>query len=376
MKTKFAASLSFIILLTGNLFSQSNSAPPTDQMMNPFWDFYATNYLNGPSAGMGNTGVASENNISGVNINPASLNMQKNRYQFSVQYDYKSTQPWLTGLNVGNINLKQNYFSGSAAFGFRVNKYFQTGVVYSNPASLYLDLGAIIQTNEFGAEIGRYDGYEKYAIQSFSVPLVFTIKKFSVGLNLNYSYFSNALSLGTAGDAVGSFGKFNGQFGVQFRPSERLSFGLAVTPELRAEFKYTLPAGGTDAGERSIYPWKLAAGVQYIIPESRLRFEADYNYARTKALDELKDRNDFNFGAEYMVNEKYSVRAGFFTLRDYRNPNLQFGDPIGNYDQYFVTIGGSMKLKKMQFDLSLLDSHISQGTIKNTYVNAGISYNF
>jgi long-subunit fatty acid transport protein len=383
MKTRLITALSFIMLISGNLFSQSYSTPPTDQTINPFWDFYATNYLNGPSAGMGNTGVASDNSISGVSLNPASLNLQKDKSQLSVQFTYKTTQPWMENLGFGGLDLKPYFLSVSAAFAYRINKHWQTGLVYSNPASMYFS-EQIIRTDEFGNEIGRYDAYQKYAIHSITVPLVFSLEKFRFGINFNYSIYSNRenLPVGGAGGTItntdfnGSFGKFNAQFGILFLPINNFSIGVAVTPELRAEYSYNYPSFVSDQSVRAIFPWKLAAGMEYRIQKSGWRFDADYNYARTKALDGLKDRNDVNIGAEYTVNQQYKVRAGFFTLFDFRKDSPFLTDPAGFYDQYFVTVGGSMKLKHMQIDLSILDSHISQRTIKNTYINAGISYNF
>lgn len=71
-----------------------------------------------------------------------------------------------------------------------------------------------------------------------------------------------------------------------------------------------------------------------------------------------------------------SVRTGFFTLKDYRSGD-NYIDPIGQYDEYFLTLGGTYKFKNFSASIAVLDSHIlSTGLIKQTLVNGGLTMDF
>ncbi len=90
-------------------FSQNNE----DNILSPFWDYYSNNYLNTLSAGKGFTGIASESDITGFMLNPASIKLDT-KYQLNVQYTFKSNGSWFGE----NEFLKQQLFYGSAGFGW------------------------------------------------------------------------------------------------------------------------------------------------------------------------------------------------------------------------------------------------------------------
>ena len=366
------------ILFSSTLYSQP--APnPQDVIINPFWEFYTANYLSTVSAGRGFTGVASINDISGSSLNPASVYIDK-KYQVNVQYTYKTDQPWLPGLS-SSLNLKHLPPSLSAAFGYRINKTFQTGFIYSNPQSMNFDLGVIIRTDEFGNEIGRYDGYEKYSTNSFSIPFVYTGKRISLGLNLNYTMFTSKSNIQSGisvsnSDLTASTNRFNIDAGFLFKLSNNFSIGGKVTPGYLSKVKYTFSDGTVTENSNARFPWKASAGLEYTNPDKRLRLDLDYSFEGTSSVSELKNRNDFHFGGEYDINKIWTARAGFFTLMDYRNSSVNFLDPVGKYDQLFFSLGSTVKFNSLKISLAILDSHISPGMIKNTYLNAGATYNF
>jgi hypothetical protein len=73
-----------------------------------------------------------------------------------------------------------------------------------------------------------------------------------------------------------------------------------------------------------------------------------------------------------------TVRGGFFTLLDFRDNTgtITTGDEI-DYDQYFLTIGGTFKYKGYSFNLALMDSHFaSKSSVYHTKINGGISLDF
>jgi hypothetical protein len=92
----------------------------------------------------------------------------------------------------------------------------------------------------------------------------------------------------------------------------------------------------------------------------------------------LKDRHDAHIGFEGDITNNWILRGGFLTLLDYRNthPDFEWLDPIGDYDQYFITFGAGYTHKNFAANIAVLTSQFSPGIIKNTYVNGGLTFNF
>ncbi|MCC7158481.1 MAG: hypothetical protein IT281_02970 [Ignavibacteria bacterium] len=382
MKKRILASIIFLILVSGQLITQSNRTDD-DIMLNPFWDFYSFNYLNSPSAGRGFTGIAAmDNDVSGILLNPASMNIST-KAQLNFQYTFKTSQDWLPGLNLG-IKLKQQLFSSSAGFGYRLNKQMQTGIIYSNPSGYYFDLGKIIRTDEFGNEIGQYDMYYSVRQHDLTIPFVYSGKNFStgIGVDLIYSLFTappegfTTLEDPTGGeDLKGSsyFATLRGGFIYSITPD--FNFGLTFTTGGKSKVKYRYPVGVADQSASHTFPWKAGVGLQYEPVGSKLRLNLDYDYSRTSVVSTLKDRHDFHIGAEGEIDKNWILRGGFFTLLDYRNTtDNNFVDPAHEYDQYFITFGGSYIKKNYRINLALLTSQISPGKIKNLYINFGMTF--
>src|SRR5918912_3580903 len=98
--------ITFLAILLSIHVTLSQSSSNEDIIISPFWDFYSTNYLSTKSSGKGYTGIASENDISGILLNPASVTFDT-KYQMNVQYTFKTRQPWLTSLGLSDLALKQ-----------------------------------------------------------------------------------------------------------------------------------------------------------------------------------------------------------------------------------------------------------------------------
>ena len=345
-----------------------------DVMINRFWSFYSDNFLNAVSSGKGNTGTAGLGDMSSIILNPASLNIP-GKYSASVQYTYKTNQPWLEFLGLDDLYLRQNMFSGSAGFGYRINKNFQTGFLYSNPHSLTLNIGTIIITNEFGEEIGRYDGNEKYVLHSFSVPLVYNIKWFRAGVILNYSLHRRYMSMGDS-DYTGKFDRFNIQAGIIVNPIKELSIGASFTPGDSGAVENSYPSIASEETTQAEIPFRISAGAEYTVKGNIVKLAADYIYTNLSSREGLKDRHEIHFGFEYFVNKNWTVRSGFFNITDPRELPGNYGNPQDNYDQIFLTIGATYKIKEFEGSIGIMDSHISPGVLKNTFINGGVTFNF
>ncbi len=382
---KIIFALIIFLLFGKNTFTQY--ATGEDIFITPFWDFYTTNYLSTQSSGKGFTGIASENDISGILLNPASINIP-NKYQFNVQYTYKTRQQWLPSILPSQLALKNQLFSGSVGIGYRINKKFQTGFIYNNPSSLYFDLGTGIRTDEFGNELARYDLYYDLVNHSFNVPLVYTSNEFSLGLNLNYlisryiipregiSSIGSPDGYATGDDFSATASIFKANAGFIYNFMNGLSIGATVSRGGKSNVKYKYPDGKEESNVKVNFPWKAGFGFQYSLPKASWKINADYNFSNNSVQNNLKDRHDFHFGVENVLNKNWTVRGGFFTLLDYRNNNVMWLDPVGEYNQYFLTLGTSYQKNNFVFNLAVLTSQISTGIIKNTYVNAGMTFNF
>ncbi len=380
MKTLLALIFIFLSTIT---FSQYD-----DYRFNSFFEFYSNNYLNTESSGRGFTGIAFDNDISGLLINPATITQNK-KYQLNFQYTFKGRQPWLESMGFNDIGLKHQLFSASAGFGWKVNKNFQTGFVYSNPQGMYFDLGEYIRTDEFGNEISRYDAYENISKHSFNVPLVLSSGNFASAINLNYIYarfsmpgesFTSIIYPNgnpNAEDIAISSNFFKADIGFLYKPSKTFSAGITLSTGMISNINYQYPDGFSETGH-STMPWKGGLGFSYNIPNSDWKLGLDYVYNRTSAIRNLKDRHDFHIGAEGPVNKNIMFRAGFFTMFDNRinDGTVDWFDKPGDYDQYFITLGGSYKHKDTRYNLALMTSQISPGKIKNLIINGGVTFNF
>lgn len=76
-----------ILLSAGFLYTQPKGPANefNETLMTPFWEFYSQNNLSTINAGMGLTGIANSNDISGITLNPASLDL-KNKFELKVEY--------------------------------------------------------------------------------------------------------------------------------------------------------------------------------------------------------------------------------------------------------------------------------------------------
>jgi hypothetical protein len=382
-----AIGILLILIFSKNIYSQQEN---DEFMFSPYWDIYGNNYLNGVNSGKGNTGIATENGISCASLNPASFS-QKNKFDLNLQYTVKTIQPWNEPYYASSeMEIRQNwYFSVSVGLGYKVNKNLQVGLVYSNPLS-YLFYYGTEPLNDPHYPGDSVDNYNRVHVHQISVPISYSTGKFSFGLNLTYGFYIDQyhglittieMPDGYEGDITARFNRFNVQAGAIFKPNDYLSIGATFTPGSKSavheENPNTLPAYNSIVYVSKL-PWHAGIGFEYKFPNSNIKLSGDYKYENTSIVTGFKDRFNLNLGAEFVLDKKFTLRTGFFTLMDdrtttaYPNPYV----PVSNHTQYFLTLGGTINFKNADLTASLLDSHISPGTIKNTYFNTSFSYHF
>lgn len=368
-----------IFALTALLFSLNLFSQPYDVMINPFWNFYSDNYTDAVSGGMGFAGISTSGDITSANINPASLNLP-GKFQAALQYNFKTTQQWGVKFGFNDVYLKNYIYSGSAAFGYRINKMLQTGLIYNNPRSMNFYIADIVITNEFGEELGRTDAYDKYVHHKITIPLVFRYKILSLGIGLNYNINRRYFKYSDTGILTAKFDKFNIHAGMIISPFKELSIGVTFKPGLSGDAEHTTDENINTQTEKVILPLEFGAGISVNLMKGKLKIAADYNYLNSSANTNndygLKDIHRINTGVEYTVNKQWQIRAGFFNQPDPRKNKNTINDIMTDYNQYFLTAGASYVTKKMKLSFAIMDSHISSGDIKLTILNGGFTYNF
>lgn len=361
----------FVFMISQSGFSQNYN--DNSNYFNPFFDIYSQNYLSVQAAGKGYTGIAGRNNLSGTILNPASLE-QKNKIQIYGEYLYKSEDHFYEG-NSDDFYGQYNP-TMLAGFSYKISKDFTAGALYENNNNYKINLET---TNEYGEPTGK-DVSNTFSVSSVSVPVVYSTDMIKFGINLKYVFYSAKLEGSDNADFKESFEKFVPDFGIIYSPINNLSIGATFTPEVSENVEYT----GSDTSyvypDANIFPYEIGAGISYTFDKTPLTLLMDYHFINTSSEEYLKDRNDFNFGVEYVINKLFTVRSGIFIVKDFRELEeksfVGSANP-GSYSQTFGTIGGTINYEKFNFNLSVIDSRIfSSGNITQTQINFGAGYDF
>ena len=289
------------------------------------------------AGGMGDIGIATSSDAYSLFHNPSKIAFNENQLSFGVNY-----VPWLRNLTddifVGNLSAV-NRFSENAAWGVDL-KYFS--------------LGQIDLTDNAGNSTGSINPSELAFSGYYAMKLSET---FSMGIGLRY--INSNLDINDSFDAVNSFavdisgyyqsseenyGTFNGRY--------RLGFNIA---NIGPKVEYV-------PGSPNFIPTnlKLGGGFDFILDDFNtvgLNLEFRKLLVPTDPDSEagwfdgmfssLGDGDDFkeiswSLGAEYLYNNAFALRAGYF----------HESEDKGNR-QYF-TLGAGFEAKAFSLDLSYL----------------------
>ncbi|MHB0753669.1 type IX secretion system outer membrane channel protein PorV [Polaribacter sp. M15] len=315
------------------------------------------------SAGMGDIGVATTADAWSLFHNPAKMTFSDRQVKTGISYS-----PWLR-------NLTDDIFVASVSYINRFSENSAWGAEFR-----YFSLGTIDLANEVGLSAGSINPNEFVFTGSYSLKLSET---FSMGVGLKY--LRSDLALNTVIDngieTINSFavdvsgyyqsyeenyGNFNGRYRIGFNISN-------VGPKV----SYT-------PGEEDFIPTnlKFGGGFDFILDDYNI---ISTNIEFTKLLvptpqpdgsDEEKgwiqgifgsfgdapdgfseELSEFTYalGAEYLYNQAFALRAGYF----HESPDK------GNR-QYF-TLGGGFKTNALNIDLSYL---INSSDVNNPLENS------
>jgi hypothetical protein len=348
-KLKLCAAIVLLFTATG-IFAQGESAVPF-LLIGP----------NSRNAGMGETGAGLVNDASAMFWNPAGL-----AFQDGIEVNITHS-PWLPGLGLGD--LFYDYLSG---------KYHMKKLKGTFGVSItYLNIGTIIQTDEFGNTIGDYKAFDGAIAFGYGTKVT---KDLGVGIVTRFIY--SKLAVGHVGIEKGSGVAYDLSFDLSalWRPNktkikfinDRLGIGLNFS-NIGPKVTYV------DDAQADPLPSNLRLGFAYDIFKSdfnNLTLTADFSklivrrYSGGKSdplykaifnvwgvgAGEVLASVQSSVGAEYWYgNPKLiGLRAGFF----YEDPN--------HGRRKFITLGAGLRYSMYGFDFSYISTIEENHPLANT----------
>lgn len=349
IKLKLCAAIVLLFTAAG-IYAQGESAVPF-LLIGP----------NSRNAGMGETGAGLVNDASAMFWNPAGL-----AFQDGIEVNITHS-PWLPGLGLGD--LFYDYLSG---------KYHMKKLKGTFGVSItYLNIGTIIQTDEFGNTIGDYKAFDGALAFGYGTKVT---KDLGVGLVTRFIY--SKLAVGNVGNEKGSGVAYDLSFDIAtlWRPTktkfkfinDRLGIGLNFS-NIGPKVTYV------DDAQADPLPSNLRLGLAYDIFKSdfnNLTLTADFSKLIVRRYEGGKSdplyKAIFNVwgvgagevlasiqssvGAEYWYgNPKLiGLRAGFF----YEDPN--------HGRRKFITLGAGLRYSMYGFDFSYISTIEENHPLANT----------
>ena len=363
--------LLFICVITKNMQGQIVG----DETTNPEWEFYSENLLSTVSAGKGYTGVGSLGDLSLLSINPACIALEENKkFQIYIGSTFKTNIPLYS--RTPEYHVANGFPSVILGGIYKLNKNLEIGFVYHNDFSYKDELKLRVD-----------DIITKYASHSFTIPIVYNRDFIRFGADVSAVYFRGEVKGlfttvinpdGFYSEAHSSIWKLISRFGVFVMPTDYISFGVTYSPGFISKTDWFINDNDVKYASNNVYyPDRFGVGTEIKLMRKKLNFSFDYIYSRTSSLFYLNNRNDIHFGVEYLKDNNLTLRCGFFTLYDFRNPDneyVKFSEVKNAYDEYFVTLGGSYRFKYYTFNLAVMDSHlILNSNVSHTKINGSIS---
>lgn len=361
-KTKNRLIICLLLLLTIFVFNSADLyAQKTISTGVPF-------LLIGPNsrfAAMGETGTAIADDATAMHWNPSGLAFQEENTEINFTHS-----PWLANLNISDL-----FYDYLAA-----KRHFSSLRGTLGVSLTYLNIGTIIQTDEFGNRIGDYKAYE-FAI-AFGYATKVT-KDLGVGVVTRFIY-SNLSSV-KVGNEQGTGTAFTTSFDISalYRPTsglkifkDKISLGINLS-NLGPKIQYV------DADQADPIPTQLRIGVAYKLFKNEgndLTLTADFSKLLVNKPDpfykaiftswkggikEIAASIQSSIGAEYWYgNPKLiALRAGYF----YEDP--QYGN------RKFITLGAGIRYSLYGFDFSYINTIDETHPLANT-LRFGFIINF
>ncbi|MEO8513181.1 MAG: type IX secretion system outer membrane channel protein PorV [Ignavibacteria bacterium] len=351
--------LGAIVVLSGRIYAQGESAVP--------FLLIGPNSLN---AGMGETGTGMINDASAMFWNPAGLGFQKGA-QVSITHS-----PWLPGLGLSDL-----------FYDFLAGKYYMKKLKGTLGVSItYLNIGTIIQTDEFGNEIGKYQAFDGALAVGYGTKVT---KDLGVGIVTRFIYSKLAVDPVAGEQGTGTAYDLSFDLSALYRPSKTKlkflnnKFGVGINlSNIGPKVTYV------DNDQADPLPTNLRLGLAYDIYQSEfnnLTITADFAKLLVKRRDggvsdpvykgiftsfgggfgNVMKSIQSSVGAEYWYgNPKLiGLRGGFF----YEDPDRG--------KRKFITLGASIRYSMYGFDFSYINTIEENHPLANT-LRFTLSVNF
>ena len=351
--------LAVLVALSGRVFAQGESAVP--------FLLIGPNSLN---SGMGETGTGMINDASAMFWNPAGLGFQKGA-QVSITHS-----PWLPGLGLSDL-----------FYDFLAGKYYLKKLKGTIGVSItYLNIGKIIQTDEFGNEIGNYQAFDGALAVGYGTKVS---RDLGVGVVTRFIYSKLAVDPVAGEQGTGTAYALSFYLSMLWRPSKTKmkflnnKFGVGVNlSNIGPKVTYV------DNDQADPLPTNLRLGLAYDIYQSEynnLTLTADFAKLLVKrrengesdpvykgiftsfggGLDNVMKSIQSSVGAEYWYgNPKLiGLRGGFF----YEDPDRG--------KRKFITLGASIRYSMYGFDFSYINTIEENHPLANT-LRFTLSVNF
>ena len=293
------------------------------------------------AGGMGDIGVATSSDAFSLFHNPAKIAFNKNKLSIGLSY-----VPWLR-------NLTDDIFAGNASVVNRFNENSAWGADFK-----YFSLGRIDLTSDSGISNGSINPTELAISGYYSLKLS---EKFSMGVGLKY--INSNLDVDDTLEAVNSFavdisayyqsdeenyGTFNGRYRIGVNVAN-IGPKVEYTP---GEENFIPTVGKLGGGFDFIFDDFNTLGVnlefrKLLVPSSgtestRGWFEGMFTSLLDRSFGEELRETNWSLGAEYLYNNAFALRAGYFNESETK----------GN--RKFFTLGAGFTAQAFSVDLSYL----------------------
>jgi hypothetical protein len=350
LKIKIGMLVVLAVLMSGKLFAQGESAVP-----------FLLIAPDSRNSAMGETGTGLINDATAMYWNPAGLGFQ-NGVEVNVTHS-----PWLPGLGLGDLFF--DYLSGK----YHIKKL--NGTV--GMSITYLNIGQIIQTDEFGNQIGEYQAFDGAVAVGYGTRV---IKDLGVGIVARFIY-SKLEGQQTVGNEKGKGIAYDMSFDISalWRPTNFKSKYLKDRVGIGFDFSNLGPkVTYVDNAQADPLPSNLRIGLGYDLFKTdfnnltltldfsklivkRNGSESDPLYKAiftswTGGFNEVMKSFQTSVGAEYWYGKPklIGLRAGYF----YEDPNH------GN--RKFLTLGAGLRYSLYGFDFSYISTSDNTSPLANT----------
>jgi hypothetical protein len=370
-----------VLLLPMNSLSQidGNIGGEPESHFSSFWDFYAENDLGVRVWGMGGAGVANVSDLSAMVVNPAALDLDR-KFEVYCEFLSKTKNRWLGELVKGVYLKFPLVLPAFIGVGYKINDQIAIGWGFCSPKYYKLDLGISVRTDEYGNVIGKSHNYDVFKIRQILFPLSFKLNENCFfGGNVSYNFVSLSTHLEEK-KGRSEVEYFDLKLGLLLKLTENFDLGITFVPERKFKTETVWKDEYTSFGEKfgtTIYPQKFEAGIKLHHLSFPIDFAADIKYSKNSRAKYLEDRFDYHLGMEIKNFKNIAFQLGYFTRFDFRDPDVEWAEKIGKYDQHFLTAGATFNKGRVSFQGSVRDSHLlSSGLIKQTHLSFGIGLSF